>query len=146
MPVSQHIEYYSVRFEAFLLPIRHKVEQSQNLEPMLASISYGQLHDALCRALVTKSCGHPGTTRDSEMLVPLGPEVATIVGWSWPPEEETLPRICISLVKGDSRARWLALAQDFRPHKETVLRSEDCCVECALRVTTALGGRRVLIL
>lgn len=150
MPVSQHDEYYGVRSEAFLLSIRYKVQRSQGFEPMLVDVGYSELHAVLCNARITKSCGHRGTTKDSDMLVPLGPEVATTVGLSWislSDREDTLPRICISLVQGDSRARWLALSQaPNNSQRQTVLRSKDCCIECALRATTAMLGKWVLIL
>ncbi|KAL9037821.1 MAG: hypothetical protein Q9214_005533 [Letrouitia sp. 1 TL-2023] len=143
MPISHRVEYYSVRSETFLLSIRHDVEVSQG-SPLVASSGYGEFHNALSHTLVTKLCGHSSMTTDSQVLAaPLGPDDATIVGWSWPLQH--LPRICISLVKGDSRARWLVLATTSH-YSGTVLRSKDCCTECALRATTALEGQWILIL
>ncbi|KAL9607079.1 MAG: hypothetical protein Q9167_007972 [Letrouitia subvulpina] len=146
MPVSQRVEYYSVRSEAFLLSIRFQIEELPGSESLVTSCGYGAFHEALSSALVTKTCGHP--IKDLDVLTPLGPEVATTVGWSWATiDEDKLPRICISLVKGDSRARWLALAHaSENPYWGTVLRSNDCCIECALQATTAMEGKWILIL
>jgi hypothetical protein len=61
-------------------------------------------------------------------------------------------RICVCLVKGDRRARWLVLCgvhesirhKDY--HRRVMLRGDDCCENCALDAAAAMEGEEAIYL
>lgn len=121
----------------------------------------------------TTFCGHP--PNEPQTPTKLGPEAAAVMGWKMDQDDlQNIPeRVIIYLTKGEPRIRWLAaraavvLGRDAaetsdpvtgeivpgeivpdpqgRP-REVMLRTEDCCDECALEQTIAMPGYWILIL
>jgi len=83
----------------------------------------------------------------------LGFGVAAAKGYGWALEgrEQGTPkvpeRICICLVAEDQRARWLAIEDASESMvRKTILRSDDCCENCALDSISALPGKWLLVI
>jgi hypothetical protein len=102
----------------------------------------------------TKPCAHPKNVEREEL--DLG--VVTVKGLHWTKESSTEnKRICVCLVKGDSRARWLVIAgiitdtEDFENipeglERQVMLRCDDCCVGCAVQSASSMQGKWLVIL
>jgi hypothetical protein len=144
--IKNRTEYFSSRDREFLLGIRFSVETSDN-EKRLGEIysSYRRLHNVLWASCVTETgiCTHATKNLDSATL---GFNVAAVGGCEWPHED--LPsRICIVMVRGDQQARWLALQEASQcAHRQAMIRTEDCCENCALDAVISLPGKWILII
>ena len=155
MPVVERTLYYASRRNTFLLTIRYTVGTPESQKTFDQSTSYKRLHQALWKIMVTKSCKH-SKIKNNRQAATLGLDVASTTGLSWnfenrretEKDNNVIPeRICISLVKGDRRARWLAVEAAARStERGAILRSEDCCEDCALRYTTELSDKWILII
>ena len=162
-PIVKRTELYSSRTKEFWLSIRFdviEVPSSSRSEPAAKSsmyASYKQLHEALWKTAKTEPCPHSESS-NKPLQLDLG--VSTARGFDWVAEssEESLnQRICISLVKGDSRARWLVLAGIVanergleRIHdqmrRRVMLRCDGCCEDCAVKAASAMEGRWLVII
>lgn len=77
------------------------------------NLTYRELHIVLWKAIIPPACRHPIRKLN---MVSLGTEMATTNALNWKTEgdvvedpNEVPERICIVLIKGDKRSRWLAL-------------------------------------
>jgi hypothetical protein len=93
-------------------------------------------------------CTHP-VLHEIEEPIKLGPDAITLLGWSnvreliqaWP------QRILILLTRGDRHIRWLAILEHCRKRgRELMLRTPNCCDECALKHVVSQPGKWILVL
>ena len=155
--VLKRTEQYSSRSDEFRLSVRFEVEQlefeQQNLdqrsrERSFQSLfaSYSTLQNSLWNLYKTEPCTHQ--IEDGKSL-PLDLDVQTVGA----PHNFTSPgqvtRILISLVKGDPRARWLAVyscAGYATVYRQIMLRCNGCCEDCAVKTASAIKGEWLVIL
>ncbi|KAI4125782.1 MAG: hypothetical protein LQ347_005234 [Umbilicaria vellea] len=165
-PVVKRTELYSSRTKTFWLSIRFdlvKEQASSRSEPKAKPsiyVSYRQLQEALWKTLKTDPCPHSNNGTEPVQL-DLG--VSTAQGFFWVREggkdSECLnQRICISLVKGDSRARWLVLAGILTDENDltraccesmkrrVILRCDGCCEDCAVKCASAMEGKWLVVI
>lgn len=171
-PVTQRTEYYSAMDDTFLLSVRYDIDESgikqRCSERALFSEYCGprHLYNALWNVEKTEGCNHAAaaaTLADGKLRpnspLPLSPDVVTAKGFQWHDDHYLLHyRICVCLVKGDPRARWLALSGtigDFpyglrpagsRLTRRILLRTEQCCDECAVQQASAQEGGWLVVL
>jgi hypothetical protein len=156
-PVTKSVEHYSSRTQEFWRTCRFDVDETAsvlNSEFATYSVhcSYRQLHRTLCSILQTDSCEHGSEDlREADLAL----DAVTVKGFEWSDKEgepDSYERVCILLVKGDSRARWLALAAltDFdhmpSPKRQVMLRTNYCCESCAVEAAARLPGKWLVIL
>ena len=150
--VKLRTEFFSSQAQRFLLSIRFELDcyDVSVAENVHFFRGYRDFHRSLWMMHLTKRCQHSGAAVEEAKL---GSGVATAKGHDWVSEgiegRKLIPeRICISLVKGDQRARWLAIscAANIAPLRSTMLRSDDCCENCALDAVTILPGQWILII
>ena len=155
MGVTSRTEYFTSHASKFLLSIRFEIDHlyqttSRNAETYT---SYRKLHRSLWTTYATsqhKQCMHP---RRPLLQAKLGFGVAAAKGYGWSQEgreqgsAKVVERICICLVEGDQRARWLAVedAAESWVHK-TMVRGDECCEKCALDAVAALPEKWILVL
>lgn len=156
--VYKRTEHYSSRAHEFLLSIRFDIEE---LEPhpwrnpderYSIYASHSQFHEALWGTIKTSPCGHPDG--DGKPL-PLDLGVVTVAGLTWANgngQAQATNRICICLVKGDDRARWLVV-NGLIPNndmgalnRQVLLRCDGCCEDCAVKAASAMKGQWLVIL
>ncbi|KAL9118594.1 MAG: hypothetical protein Q9187_004860 [Circinaria calcarea] len=161
-PVIKRTELYSSRGKVFWLSIRYDIDDLESLQgfgnkgKFSIYTSYHQLHDGLCMAMKTEPCMHH--TQNSK-LVQLSLGVVTTKGFDWVNYESIEERICLNLVKGDSRARWVLLGElIFKGHpvevgrvhshlqRRVMLRCNNCCENCAIKQASAREGKWLIIL
>lgn len=142
-------EYCTSRSDAFQLSIQYKLDLPSNLGQDRYEImtGYRTLHKSLWNVRVTKACPH---YRSSLKHAKLGFGVVAAAGFSLKDESLTskIPeKICIVLVKEDQHARWLAVWDAGRSGtRRVMLRSDDCCENCALDAVIPQSGKWVLII
>lgn len=161
-PVAKRTELYSTRAKGFWLSIRFDVvwlPAPSRSEPELnfsLYVSYKQLHEALWKTIKTEPCPHPGNDIKPVQL-DLGVSTAKGFDWMQENEESLSQRILISLVKGDSRARWLVLAGTVKYEADLIratgqmkrrvlLRCDGCCEDCAVKAASAMEGKWLVII
>lgn len=162
-PVHTRNEFFGPATDAFHIIIRYRGE---HLEPVLqdgrrhqfeVERAYRALHDNLWNTYRAPPCTHKDLHRSEwPQEHSLGIDVATAAGnWSWFIEEQNprqktkvLQRIVILLVKGDARARWLAVGVAFESKRlrHTMLRGFDCCEACAVQAAAAKEGKWFVII
>ena len=181
--VNSRVDNYSSRVKEFWHNIRLDLVRSietisSKQERMSKYVSYSRLHRNLWRVMVSAPCSHLGRSED-EVRLDLG--VVTAEGFWWGTNSEPArqggeissgTRICICLVKGDQRARWLVVAgltdrgggsglqvidgemddahasssEENSTDRKVMLRKEECCVECVVREASAIEGKWLIIL
>ena len=159
---SSAIEYWNVTERAFECQIVLDVEPSaewtrlQGVMPSEEPITYRQMQLALWRTYSTPRCFHRYNGRTTEAApLNLGPDAVAVLGW--PNIRPTCAqRTVIFSTKGEPGIRWIILLAinrivpmppefgDTRP--KTMLRSVDCCDQCALNHTASQPGKWYLIL
>ena len=156
-PVVKRTEHYSSRSKDFWLSIRYDIVESwpEGVKKYSLYASYRQFHEALWGVVKTEACPHPHDPRKEEEL-DLG--VVTVKGFDWTTESGTEnDRVCVCLVMGDSRARWLIVGGIIQDTDEAVnvpdglarrvmLRCDSCCVACAVKAASSLEGKWLVIL
>lgn len=153
-PVSKRTEQYSSRGLHFLLAIRYDIDEShaplhRNEEAKFSVYeTYGQFHRGMRGVVKTLACPH---TEGGRELCRLGQGVVTTKGLIWGLFSDFQPfdeQVCIVLVKGDARARWLTVAgsSGFQPSRQIMLRCDDCCEDCAVQSAIAMEGKWLVIL
>ena len=160
-PVIKRTEMYSSRSGAFWLLIRFDIDQSsspprQGEEAKFSMFgSYLQFQEALCGVVKTVRCAHADLD-PKPLQLDLG--VITAKGFVWALGEDLADqRICILLVRDDSRARWLAVCNLMMPdpndtmnphkvHRSVMLRCPGCCDDCAVKSAGAMPGKWLVIL
>ena len=162
--VYNRTEHYSSRTNEFLLSIRFDIEDCE--PPRWVSphnpdeknsrysiyASQSRFHEALWGTLKTTPCPHPDG--DGKTL-PLDLGAVTVAGLTWANgdgQAHATNRICICLVKGDARARWLVV-HGLMPNndmgalsRQVLLRGDDCCEDCAVRFASAMKGNWLVVL
>ena len=163
---SSATEYWNVTTRAFECQLILNVEPSaewsrvQGTMPSEEVISYRQMQFTLWRTYSTPRCFHTFDASiasfESARAVPLklGPDAVAILGWT-----NAVPacaqRIVIFSTKGEPGVRWITLSAlnrfvplpDHEPSQpKTMLRTLDCCDQCALKHTASQPGKWYLIL
>jgi hypothetical protein len=153
--VVNTVEHYSSRTQEFWRTCRFDIDEgSYYADPQLAKYSlhcgYRLLHRNLWKVIQTNPCKH----EEKELkCASLSIDSVTVKGLDWEEKEDFKERICILLVKGDRRARWLALASltdrydnKHDPMRNVILRTNDCCEDCAVEAAAQSGGKWLVIL
>lgn len=155
--VVKTVEHYSSRTSEFWRTCRFDIDESSyQADPALARYSihcgYRLLHRNIWKVIQTDPCEHAWKEIEE---VSLSIDAVTVKGFRGisPLQDDFEDRICILLVKGDWRARWLALADltsrvDVQEHlrRNVTLRSSDCCEDCATKVAAQSRGKWLIIL
>ena len=157
--VSKRIEHYSTRTDEFWLSIRFDIEEVElPHRPIVGQdpryplyASYALFQEALWGVVKTIPCGH----RNQDLrTMSLDLDVITATGLIWSSGDGDIQgtRICILLVKGDARSRWLVV-NGLMPtsdagclNRQVLLRCNGCCDDCAVRAASAMKGRWLVIL
>jgi hypothetical protein len=161
-PVLDRQEFYGSRRDGFHVILkflgRHIESLSPNQAPRTFAIqqAYRSLHDNLWRTYCTQRCDcSPAKNETEEPTLPL--DAVTAVGqWAWhtlerpqKKAERYLPeRVIIVLVRGDRKARWLAVgtALEAAKTRQTMLRGLNCCETCAVNAALKRPGRWFVII
>ncbi|KAL8929251.1 MAG: hypothetical protein Q9208_001334 [Pyrenodesmia sp. 3 TL-2023] len=159
--VHERKEHYSSGTDEFRLSIRFEIEELEyhtrnyrdiTVQPARYSMyaSYSRFHEALWGVVKTIPCPHRGG-EDCEPL-PLDLDAVTARGLTWANGDGFSPRICICLVKGNARARWLVV-NGIIPNpspgmiiRSVLLRCKDCCVDCAVKAAGKMKGKWLVVL
>lgn len=159
--VYKRTEYYSTRSNEFWLSIRYDIEDPDfhdrnssqrrgGAQKYSLYASYSYFHHSLWAVMKTTPCNHGD---DAGRSLSLALDVKTVVGlpFSYGPPSfiEASTRIYICLVKGDARARWLAvhgLTGDPSLDLRVLLRCNDCCEDCAVKAASARKGTWLVLL
>ena len=166
--VTHRMEYWITGSREFEMSIIMVVEPGKDSElhqfdfqPIKDWTYHRYMHEQIWETFTTPACDHQPEARPKKPLN-LGPEAVAILGWSTGEAMHGGPytqRILIFLIRGDSRVRWLAVrnatglgtpigseAPEPSDKSEVMLRTLDCCDECALNHASALPGKWILIL
>jgi hypothetical protein len=154
--VIQRTEYYGSRKDSFHLDIAFKVHEQVQLEGDIRKFdlhsSYSRFHAGLWNTVFTPPCSHEIVAgRSGNSVTKLGPGVVAGTGLDWDDETESsaeVPeRICVLLVRGDRRSRWLAVENAANSDvRSTILRTTECCDDCAVEVAAKRRGKWLVIL
>ena len=163
--VRERKEHYSSVIEEFRLSIRFDIEEldyhnrkdTQDItsgQPQRYSMyaSYSQFHRALWGVVKTMPCPH--RELGNRELLPLDLDAVTASGLIWANGDGDAAgiRICICLVKGNARARWLVVngimpnAHPGMIQRRVMLRSKDCCADCAVKAAGRMKGDWLVVL
>lgn len=162
--VYKRAEHYSSRTNEFLLSIRFDIEDLEPprwvspLHPEEKDIrytiyaSYSQFHEALWGTMKTLPCPH-SDGNGKALRLDMG--VVTVAGLIWANgggQAHRTNRICICLVKGDARARWLVV-NGLIPNsdmgaldRQVLLRCDRCCEDCAVKAASSMKGQWLVVL
>ena len=165
--VTKRTEHYSTRSDEFWLSIRFDVEEidfetrtATQREGLVQRYSlygsYSQFIRGLCGLIRTAPCTHRKEI-DGPLALDLDAETAVGLDWSFCSDLFDENWICIGLVKGDARARWLVVYSSASTAdvnnigtQQWVLRCDGCCANCAVKFAPSwIGqgmGRRLVIL
>lgn len=121
--------------------------------------SYRHLHRSLWNMVYSPACSHVTErphgpeTHARQAQLGMGAATATIFNWVDEPcgkhcrRPITAERICVLLVKGDRRARWLAVANAGAcESRRTMLCTNECCEDCAFDAVSEKEGKWLLII
>ena len=165
--VYKRTEYYSSRANEFWLSIRFDIEEQLFSRRDLAQqtcelgekirysvyASHSKFHDALGGIVKSTPCSHPDN--DGKTLpLDLGTVTAAGLTWAYGSGAVDHNRICICLVKGDARARWLVVngilpstnMESPALDRKLLLRCDGCCEDCAVKAAAAMEGNWLLVL
>lgn len=174
-PVTERKEFYGTRMDSFHLMITFRGQHTEHPDPAGRPSTFEMsqccldFHRAYWKTFVAPTCQHMPHSPGSNRIASLGLDIATAAGnWSWitdnkfprrshrtperTPDDATascIPeRIVIILTKGDSRARWLAVGRAINTSKtrQTMLRSRECCEDCAVKAAAVLPGKWIVVL
>ena len=160
--VMKRIEHYSSRSSGFWLSIRFDVENQDDLHQRSSSqsakndqryslyASYGMFQAANWGVIKTTPCTH--RIEDGKSL-PLDLDVQTMGGLPYKlgmmGSKQPGARILLCLVKGDARARWLAIYSmyhDTPSSRRPLLRCNGCCEDCAVKTASSMKGEWLVVL
>ncbi|KAL8824902.1 MAG: hypothetical protein Q9191_004741 [Dirinaria sp. TL-2023a] len=149
----------------FELPLEESLASSSSTgerwQSFTYTVSYRQLHRCLWDMIYTPPCSHSigapkGTPTPTSHQTRLGLGIATGNIFGWVDEQDEEPgrpevgapeRIIILLVKDDRLARWLAVAEAASSRaRRTMLRTQECCEDCALDAVNQFPGKWFLII
>ena len=135
--------------------------EEERIEPFTFDTSYRHLHSCLWKVTYTSPCNHPPDSGDNGSTLAtaevarlgVGAATATIFGWEMEALEDfgkaiVVPhRICVLMVKGNRRARWLAVENATMSRtRRVMLRTKDCCENCAFDLVSQLEEKWLLII
>ena len=160
--ICKRSERYVSRSDEFWLSIRFDIEEvdfhartpiqraGQDARYSLYA-SHAQFHKALWGVVKTRPCPH---RHENSEDMPLDLDAVTVTGLTWGNGNglagET--RICICLVKGDARARWLVVngimpnSEPGTLNRQVLLRCDGCCEDCAVKAASAMPGKWLVVL
>lgn len=164
--VYKRTEHYSSRSSEFWLSIRFDIEElelfhwqtpHQQANRVREDIRYSiyasqrQFHEALWSTVKTLPCPHPDGASEP---IPLDLGAVTVAGLTWSNGIgfNADIRICICLVKGDARARWLVVngiipnSDSGALGRQVLLRCNDCCEDCALKAASMMKWKWLVVL
>ncbi|KAL8718950.1 MAG: hypothetical protein Q9225_003979 [Loekoesia sp. 1 TL-2023] len=154
--VYKRTEHYSSRSQEFWLSIRFDIEElgfrKDELDQRYSLYaSYFRFHQALWGVVKTLPCPH---RNENHKALPLDLDTKTVAGltWAYSKGEAEEPRICICLVKGDARARWLVVYSIFANRhggaqdRQLLLRCSGCCLDCSVKAAGTMRGQWLVIL
>jgi hypothetical protein len=166
--VSRRTEYWTTQAEEFehnsyflVDPEQEWRREGDGVEAFEHATGFRVMQDNLWQTFSTPKCRHYelhggfGPTNTSGQAIKLGPDAAALIGLSPSPEEESDPipeKILIYLTVGRPDIRWLAIEYALHMRnqgeasREIMLRTEDCCEECALEHAASQSGKWSLIL
>ena len=121
---------------------------------------FREFHESVWQTFSTPRCNHCShiqrESKRRKAKSKLGSDAAAIIGWSEQNSSPVLRRIIIFPTKGDKNIRWLAVKEAVtlrnyekgqkRYRREVMLRTQDCCEECALTYVASQEGKWVIIL
>ena len=160
--VHKRTEHYSSRIDEFLLSVRFDIEDFER--PQYISRRYPEegntrysiyasqsdFHEALWGIIKTIPCRH---AKGDGRPLPLDLGTVTVAGLTWANGDgQATSRICICLVHGDARARWLVvhgLVPNSEPgalRRQVLLRCDGCCEDCAVKTASAMKGNWLVVL
>lgn len=160
-PVKERIEYYGTASNGFHLTIKFRGSHRETIRDKTPSFecqsAYRQFHDNLWKTFPAPACQHCLNDSPGVAVAKLNVDAATVAGhWAWYSGERgsrkgngaIAERLIIVLVKGDARARWLAVgvASDAASTRRTMLRGPDSCEECAVDAAAKLPGKWFVII
>ena len=161
--VAERSEFYGSRNDGFHLTIKftgHHLEPFHERSGRPCGFSVQKacraFHDNLWSVLFTPPCKHAVESPRGLGSAKLSLDVVTTAGhWSWHADEKSKKRnnsiserIIVVLVKGDARARWLAVgvALEARDTRRTMLRGHNCCEECTVEAASQYSGKWFVII
>lgn len=135
--------------DSFVVQIRLLCPQAIVERDHLRRTGYNELFRAMWTVKHTVRCGHRVRAED---VITLDPGCMACSGFR--PGEELVDegRLIISLMAGNSPARWRVLigilAQfEFRgPGRPVMLREKNCCLQCAVDQVSRMSGKWYLVL
>jgi len=100
---------------------------------------YREMHQKRSEAVGLRHCSHnPNST------IALPEDTATGAVIYGHGVDESLPRVCISLVRGSVGGRWLTILSS-EEDRRIALTMDDVCLECAIDQTLKLGGNWFIV-
>lgn len=147
--VTRRVEYITTGRDEFLLTVLLDVSIASDNVPFTTKIeyyiNYRQIYESLWTMPRTKACKHKKDVNVGEKK--LGPDALTVIGFTRPVTNDFPHRIWIHLVKRDPGARaFTVVAGSGREDRSKMLRTEDCCEDCALDAVSIRPGNWSLIL
>ena len=162
--VHKRTEHYSSRNDEFLLSEGFDIEDFERprykscLHPKEGDTRYSlyasqsPFHKAFLGIIKTEPCKHP---KEGSRPLPLDLGTVTVAGLTWANgdgQASPANRICICLVTGDARARWLVV-HGLIPNgelgalrRQVLLRCDGCCEDCAVKTASAMKGNWLVVL
>lgn len=162
--IAEPTEYFSSRSQEFWRTCRYNVSDSPGGTNFFLHCGYRHLHRALWGTMQTDPCEHCEEDLGDQKLgnVKLGLDAVTVKGFNWTYRdvdrygnidiEDLDDRICILLVQGNRHARWLALGGLIgqkvldAPGRQVLLRTDYCCVDCAIKAASQFPHKWLIIL
>ena len=150
--VIDRVKYYISRRDEFIFAVRLKVQGESVSEEINTEVAYldcRALHQGLWTLLQTSPCGHEKADPRTNMERRHGMEVAPVAGWCHGLRLDFTARIWVLLVKGDRGARILSVIHPVAQkvdERSRMIRTEDCCEDCALDQVIMRPNKWVLIL
>jgi hypothetical protein len=136
-------------FAISLLFVTRTESDAPEVQPQFRRTGYRELHKALWLPMRSASCSH--STKDS---LTLSPGCTAVSGFPEDPSRRPEERILIILTANNEQARWRALLAaadlDMRQRvsggEKVLLRTNDCCLPCAVAQVIRQDGNWTIIL
>lgn len=143
------------RGDSFLVRVLFTQGHKQTKIQAVGCSGYWEMHRALWEVINTSKCAHPHHSMDADFPLPIG-VCAIALQWDKDfiePMHES--RVLVLLTANKIAARWRSLVAidhhrhglltDFNPSR-TMLRSKDCCSQCAIQQALLQPDRCYLVL
>ena len=143
--ITQRKEFCASAENAFKVTVGLEMKY-EGIGSMNSSLGYWELHRNLWRCLRTASCGCLVKAKERASL---GFNAATVTGDPWEIEADMRDnkieqRICIYLAQRH-RTLWFQYTSESRDDFRIVIKSSDCCEDCALKAASALPNKVLLL-